>query len=75
MGHLMSKCIVYQGEDGLAVVLMPSPDCGLTVEQIAFKDVPFGKMFKIMNLSEIPEDIFSWIIDSADLTDGVGTKV
>jgi hypothetical protein len=71
----MSKCIVYQGEDGLAVVLMPSPDCGLTVEQIAFKDVPFGKMFKIMNLSEIPEDIFSWIIDSADLTDGVGTKV
>lgn len=71
----MSKCIVYQGEGDLAVVLMPAPDCGLTVEQIAFKDVPFGKMFKIMNLSEIPEDIFSWIIDSADLTDGVGTKV
>lgn len=71
----MSKCIVYQGEGGLAVVLMPAPDCGLTVEQIAFKDVPFGKMFKIMNLSEIPEDIFSWIIDSADLTHGAGTKV
>jgi hypothetical protein len=70
----MSECIVYQGEGDLAVVLMPSHNCGLTVEQIALKDVPFGKPFKIMDLSEAPDDIFSWVIDSADLTDGLGTQ-
>lgn len=70
----MSKCIVYQGEGGLAVVLMPSPDCGLTVEQIAVKDVPIGEPFKIMDLADAPEDIYSWAIDAAILTDGVGTK-
>ena len=71
----MSKCIVYQAETGLAVVLMPAPDCGLTVEQIAVKDVPIGEPFKIMDLADAPEDIYSWVIDRADLTGGFGTKM
>lgn len=71
----MSKCIVYQGEDSLAVVLMPAPNCGLTVEQIALKDVPFGKPFKMIDVSDLPADLTqrsAWIVEDADLTDGIG---
>ena len=67
----MSKVIIYKMDVGVAVV-NPAPDCGLTVEQIALKDVPAGKPFKIINASEVPEDTIAWVIDDADLTDGFG---
>ena len=31
-------------------------DCGLTIEEIAAKDVPAGVPYKIVDVSEIPED-------------------
>lgn len=70
----MEKCIIYQDDGGVSVVF-PAPDCGLTVEQIALKDVPFGKPFKIINVSDLPTDQSTrnaWTVDEADLTDGVG---
>lgn len=70
----MEKCIIYQDAGGVCVVF-PAPDCGLTVEQIALKDVPFGKPFKIINVSDLPTDQSTrnaWTVDEADLTDGVG---
>jgi hypothetical protein len=42
---------------------------------IAIKDVPAGKPFKIVNVSDIPSDRSerdAWTVDEADLTDGVG---
>jgi len=35
---------------------VPAPNSGLTIEQIAAKDVPAGKEYQIVNASEIPSD-------------------
>jgi len=37
-------------------IIIPAADCGLTIEQIAAKDVPFGVPFKIIDASTIPAD-------------------
>jgi hypothetical protein len=71
----MTKCIVYQGEGNSVSIVFPAPDCGLTVEQIALKDVPFGKPFKIIDIADLPTDQSTrnaWVVDETDLTDGVG---
>jgi len=51
----MNKRIIYPSSDGGVIVLVPA-DCGLTIEEIAAKDVPQGIPFKIVDVSEIPED-------------------
>lgn len=68
------KRIIYKNDDGGVSVIIPA-DCGLTIEEIALKDVPTGKPFKIVNTVEIPTDRElrdAWSIDEALLTDGVG---
>ena len=70
----MNQRIIYQNDTGGVAVLIPA-DCGLTIEQIAAKDVPTGKPYKIVDVSEIPTDRQwrdEWTVDEADLTDGVG---
>ena len=52
----MNQRIIYQTEDGGVAVIVPAPECGLTIEQIAAKDVPAGKPYKIVDVSDIPED-------------------
>ena len=47
--------IIYPNPEGGVVVLIPALDCGLTVEQIAAKDVPSGIAFRIVEASVIPE--------------------
>ena len=67
--------IIYRTDEGGVAVIIPAPDCGLTIEQIAAKDVPTGKPYKIVDVSEIPTDRSQrdlWDVDEADLTDGVG---
>ena len=41
------KRIVYLRDDGGVTILTPSDNCSLTVEEIASKDVPTGKKYKI----------------------------
>jgi len=70
----MNKRIIYKNDDGSISIIIPS-DCGLTVEQIAKKDVPTGLSYKIVNVSDISSDRTfrnAWTIDDAELTDGVG---
>jgi len=70
----MDQRIIYQNETGGVAIITPC-DCGLTIEQIAAKDVPTGKPFKIVDASEIPTDRQwrnEWTVEEADLTDGVG---
>jgi hypothetical protein len=50
----MNQRIIYPTDDGVAVII--PADCGLTIEEIAAKDVPAGKPFEIVDVSEIPED-------------------
>lgn len=52
----MDKRIIYPTDEGGVAVIIPAVESGLTVEQIARKDVPAGKPFKIVNVSEIPSD-------------------
>jgi len=71
---MQNKRIIYQNDTGGVAVLIPA-DCGLTIEEIAAKDVPTGKAYKIVDVSEIPTDRQwrnEWTVDEADLTDGVG---
>ena len=49
------KRIIYPTDDGGVAIIIPS-ECGLTIEQIAAKDVPVGKPYKIVDASEIPTD-------------------
>jgi hypothetical protein len=48
--------IIYQTPEGGVAIIIPAHDCGLTIEQIAQKDVPIGVPFKIIDASELPED-------------------
>jgi len=70
----MNKRIIYKNTDGSIGIIVPA-DCGLTVEQIAQKDVPTGYKYKIVDVSDISSDRTfrnAWTIDDAELTDGVG---
>ena len=71
----MEQRIIYKRPDGGVSVIIPNSGSGLTIEQIAAKDVPTGKPYKIVDVSEIPTDRSQrdlWDVDEADLTDGVG---
>lgn len=48
--------IIYPTPEGGVAIIIPAPDCGLTIEQIAEKDVPAGVPFKVVDVSEIPTD-------------------
>ena len=52
----MNSRIIYPTDDGGVAIIVPAPECGLTIEQIAAKDVPQGKPFKIVDVSDIPTD-------------------
>jgi hypothetical protein len=51
----MDKRIIYPTDEGGVAVIIPA-DCGLTIEQIAAKDVPAGKPFEIVDVADIPSD-------------------
>ena len=52
----MNQRIIYPTDDGGVSIIVPAPECGLTIEEIAAKDVPAGKEFKIVDVSDIPTD-------------------
>ncbi|KAA0888783.1 hypothetical protein [Oryzomonas rubra] len=52
----MASRIIYPTDDGGVAVIIPVLECGLTIEQIAAKDVPAGKAFKIVDSADIPTD-------------------
>ena len=75
--------ILYLEDNGIVTIMYPSntinPATGnpWTVEEVAQKDVPKGKKYKIVEDSEIPSDWTfrdAWTVSESDLTDGTGTK-
>ena len=50
----MNKVIIYPTDDGVAIIV--PADCGLTIEELAAKDVPAGTPFKIVDAADIPSD-------------------
>ena len=52
----MDARIIYPNDDGGVSIVIPAPECGLTIEEIAAKDVPEGKPYKIVDVADIPSD-------------------
>ena len=52
----MDKRIIYPTDDGGVAVIVPAPNCELTIEQIAEKDVPTGKEYQIVDVADVPSD-------------------
>jgi hypothetical protein len=48
--------IIYPTPEGGVAIIIPAPECGLTIEEIAAKDVPAGVPFRIVEADTIPED-------------------
>ena len=52
----VAKRIIFPNDEGGVSILIPSPNCELTIEEIAAKDVPAGKSFKIIDIADVPTD-------------------
>lgn len=54
----MNQRIIYPTDDGGVAVLIPTPEWleTHTIEELAAKDVPAGKPFEIVDVSDIPSD-------------------
>ena len=68
------KRIIYK-ENGGVCVIVPSLEWKGTMDELAKKDVPTGKKYKIVDTSSISSDRTfrnAWEVDETLLTDGVG---
>ena len=54
----MTQRIIYPTDDGGVAIVIPSPEAleTMTIEEIAAKDVPAGKEFKIIDTADVPTD-------------------
>ena len=54
----MTKRIIYPKDDGGVAVIVPSPEYleTHTIEELAAKDVPAGKEYKIVDIEDVPSD-------------------
>ena len=53
----MTKRIIYETDNGGVAVMTPNLDMGLSIDEIAIKDVPEGKSYFILDTKDIPTDI------------------
>ncbi len=73
------KRIIYPSDNNGVVIIIPTPEClqEHTIEEIAAKDVPAGKPYKIVDVADVPSDRTfrnAWEVDPNTLTDGVGAE-
>ncbi len=71
------KIAIFQPSDSNCIsVLVPAPNCGLSLEEICKKDVPTGLKYKIIENTELPEDREfrnAWVATDLETNyDGVG---
>ena len=70
------RVVIYNQDNGIPAMVMPTEEAlqDHTIMEMAIKDVPAGKPFKIVDASELPQDIPQeyWVIDDSELTDGIG---
>jgi len=73
----MNQRIIYQTDEGGVAVIIPTAEAlqSHTIQEIAEKDVPSGKPYKIVSVDDIPTDRTfrsAWEVDETTLTDGTG---
>lgn len=66
--------IIYKQLDNTIAIIIPVDGCGLTIEQIAQKDTPYGIPYLICDDSDLPEDLATLAAWEADFSnpDGIG---
>jgi len=54
----MTKRIIYPTDNGGVAIIVPSSEYLVehTIEELAAKDVPAGKPYKIVDVADIPSD-------------------
>jgi len=54
----MNQRIIYPTDDGGVAIIVPASEylAEHTIEELAAKDVPVGKPFKIVDVTDIPTD-------------------
>lgn len=54
----MDKRIIFPNDDGGVSIIIPTPEylAEHTIEELAVKDVPQGKPYKIVDVADIPTD-------------------
>ena len=54
----MNQRIIYPNDDGGVSILIPTEEylAEHTIEELAAKDVPAGKPYKIVDVADIPTD-------------------
>lgn len=52
----MNQRIIYPTLEGGVAVIIPAYECGLTIEEIAAKDVPLDTPYKIIDVADVPTD-------------------
>ena len=72
----MMQVIIYPRKDGGVCVIRPVLSCGLSIEEIAKKDTPAGRPYRIIDSGDLPRDRstrMDWKFDFSD-PDGHGAE-
>ena len=76
MSVITEKRVLYTEDDGVVTIICPAPDWTGTIEELAAKDVPTGKKYKIVDVKDVSTDRSfrnAWVVEESDLTDGEGS--
>jgi len=68
------KRIIFKNSNGGVSVIVPAPQSEMTISEIAAKDVPAGRPYKIVNARDIPSDRTfrdAWEVDEIGADYGV----
>ena len=70
----MKSLIIFPNDTGNLVFVYPVLDCGLSIDEIARKDVPQGKPYLLLDEAEVPADHTYFEAFTADFSnpDGYG---
>jgi hypothetical protein len=68
----MNQQIIHPTDNGGVAVIIPAPECGLSIEEIARKDVPAGKPYHIINSDQLPTDDMFFSAWEADFSNPSG---
>ncbi len=71
----MTQVIIFSNDKGWLSVISPAPECGLTIEEIARKDVPAGKPYHIINADQLPQDNVFFNAWEADFSNPSGQGI
>lgn len=52
----MTKRIIFPQTSGSVALVIPMPECPLSIEEIARKDVPAGRPYLIVDVADLPSD-------------------